>query len=48
MSFALYFAVSLIYIWLCAKVGITDNSESTAIILAILTGAEVISWSCRK
>lgn len=48
MSFALYFAVSLIYMWLCAKVGIIDHSESTAIILAILTGAEVISWRCSK
>lgn len=48
MSFALYFAVCFIYMWLCAKAGITDNSESTAIILAILTGAEVISWRCKK
>jgi hypothetical protein len=48
MSFALYFAVCLIYAWLCVKAGITDNSESTAIILAILTGAEVISWRCKK
>ena len=48
MSFVLYFAVCLIYAWLCAKVGIIDNSESTAIILAILTGAEVISWRCKK
>ena len=48
MSFVLYIAVCLIYAWLCKKVGITDNSESTAIILAILTGAEVISWRCKK
>lgn len=48
MSFVLYFAVCLIYAWLCTEAGITDNSESTAIILAILTGAEVISWRCRK
>ena len=48
MSFFLYFAVCLIYMLLCAEVGITDNSESTAIILAILTGAEVISWRCKK
>lgn len=48
MSFALYFAVCFIYMWLCAKFGIIDNSESTAIILAILTGAEVISWRCKK
>lgn len=48
MSFILYIAVCLIYTWLCEKVGITDNSESTAIILAILTGAEVISWRCKK
>ena len=48
MSFILYIAVCLIYMWLCEKVGITDNSESTAIILTILTGAEVISWRCKK
>ena len=48
MSYVLYLAVCLIYMWLCKKVGITDNSESTAIILAILTGAEVISLRCMK
>lgn len=48
MSYLLYFAVCLFYMWLCEKAGITDNSESTAIILAILTGAEVISWRCKK
>lgn len=48
MSFVLYFAACLIYMWLCATVGITDHSESTAIILAILAGAEVISWRCKK
>ena len=48
MSFVLYFAVCLIYMWLCEMVGVTDNSESTAIVLAILTGAEVISWRCKK
>lgn len=48
MSFVLYFAVCLIYAWLCAEVGVTDNSESTAIILAILTVGEVIFWRCKK
>ena len=48
MSFVLYFAMCLIYMWLCKMVGITDNSKSTAIILAILTGAEVISRRCKK
>ena len=48
MSYLLYIAVCFIYMLLCAKVGIIDNSESTAIILAILTGAEVISWRCKK
>lgn len=48
MSYLLYIAVCFIYMLLCAKAGITDNSESTAIILAILTGAEVISWRCKK
>ena len=48
MSYVLYFAVCLIYILLCEKAGITDNSESTAIVLAILTGAEVISLRCKK
>ena len=48
MSFVLYFAVCLLYALLCEKAGITDNSESTAIILAILTGAEVVSWRCKK
>ena len=48
MSFVLYFAVSLIYMWLCTKVGITDTSDTTAIVLAILTAGEVISWGCKK
>lgn len=48
MSFVLYFGVFFIYVWLCEIVGITDTSESTAIILAILTGAEVISLRCKK
>lgn len=48
MSFVMYFAVYLIYMWLCEKAEITDNSELTAIIIAILTGAEVISWRCKK
>lgn len=48
MSFVLYFAVCLIYMWLCEVVGVTDNSESTAIILAILTGAEVIALRCKR
>lgn len=48
MSYLLYIAVCFIYMLLCATVGTIDNSESTAIILAILTGAEVISWRCKK
>lgn len=48
MSYLLYIAVCFIYMWLCGKAGITDNSESTAIILAILTAGEVISWRCKK
>ena len=48
MSFVVYIAVSLIYVWLCTKAGITDNSDTTAIVLAILTAGEVISWRCRK
>ena len=48
MSYLLYIAVSLLYICLCTKAGITDNSDTTAIVLAILTAGEVISWGCRK
>lgn len=48
MSFVVYIAVSLIYVWLCTKAGITDTSDTTAIILAILTAGEVISWRCKK
>ena len=48
MTFVLYFAVCFIYVWLCKIVGITDTSESTAIILAILTGAEVIARRCKR
>ena len=48
MSFILYLVVSLIYMWLCEKAGITDNSDTTAIVLAILTAGEVISWRYKK
>ena len=44
MSYLLYSIVCLIYLWLCKIVGVSDTSESTAIILAILTAGEVISW----
>ena len=48
MSYLLYLVVCLVYMWLCKKVGVTDNSESTAIVFAILTGAEVISLRCKR
>jgi len=48
MSYLLYIAVSLLYIWLCEKAGITDTSDTTAIVLAILTAGEVISWRYKK
>jgi hypothetical protein len=48
MSYLLYFAVCLIYVWIGTKIGVTDTSDTTAIILAILTGAEVISWRCKR
>lgn len=48
MSYLLYFAVCMIHVWLCTKVGVTDTSDTTAIVLAILTAGEVISWSRKK
>jgi hypothetical protein len=48
MSYLLYFAVCLIYVWLGKKVGVTDISDTTAIVLAILTAGEVISLRCKR
>ena len=48
MSYLLYYAVFLIYIWIGIKIGVTDTSDTTAIVLAILTAGEVISWRCKK
>lgn len=48
MSYLLYFAVCLIYFWIGTKIGVTDTSDTTAIVLAILTAGEVISWMCKK
>lgn len=48
MSYLLYFAVCMIYVWLCAKAGVTDTSDTAAIVLAILTAGEVISLRCKR
>lgn len=48
MTFLMYLAVCIIYIWLCEKVGVTDTSDTAAIVLAILTAGEVISLRCKR
>lgn len=48
MSFLLYLAVCFIYAYLCGAVGVEKIGDTDWIILAVLTGAEVISWRCKK
>ena len=49
MTYVLYFAVSLLLLFLYAKAGIEELPDDvTMVILAILTSGEVISWRCRK
>ena len=48
MSYLLYYVVCLIYVWVGTKIGVADTSDTTAIVLAILTAGEVISWRCKK
>ena len=47
MTYLLYLAIGYLLIILGAKYG-TPVDDKTWIVLAILTGAEVISWRCKK
>lgn len=49
MSFVVYIVVAVIISLVCAKEGTPITfSDADCIVLAILAGAEVISWRCRK
>lgn len=47
MTYLLYLAIGYLLAILSAKYGILVD-DTTWIVLAILTGAEVISWRCKK
>ena len=48
MTYILYFVVSLLLMWFCAKNNLELPDETTMVIIAILTAGEVISWRCSK
>jgi len=48
MSFVLYYIVSLLIMWFCAKQNLDLPNDTTMLIVAILTVGEVISWRCSK
>lgn len=48
MSFILYYVISLVIMWFCAKQNIGLPDDNTMLILAILAAGEVISWRCSK
>ena len=48
MSYLMYIGAFLIYVWLGQKFGVVDTSETSLIVLAILTAGEVISIRCKK
>lgn len=48
MTYILYFVVSLLLMWFCAKNNLEPPNETALVIIAILTAGEVISWRCSK